>query len=164
VALRDHLTKPQGDVQAAREMATHRGQAHWALTGPEGTTCRECAFWSMPSPPEGPRWPRYKRDGEGNLKRRRCRKFRTIAYGREGEGIPHYAYSCKFFVPVQEPAPISPQPRKRGKDVANKRAPRKPKDAARMGAGEDEAGVPVVRLSDYRAQTPAQGKVRLDTD
>lgn len=70
---------------------TQPGQAHWAGTGPEGKTCRECVH--------------FRNDGyysESNnftpnrLKPGRCKKFQKMT-GKRGQAFECTAWSCRFF-------------------------------------------------------------------
>lgn len=92
------LTNPAGTEVGHQQNQTHSGQAHWAYTGPEGKTCRECRSWSCS--------PIYRRDEFGALKPRQCRKYRGLMGGVSGKGIPHDAISCKYFVAAGKPAAI----------------------------------------------------------
>lgn len=90
------LTEARGPAAAAQEMATVPGMAHFAHTGPEDTSCRQCALWGSSS--------RFKRDEGGVLKPRRCNKFARLAYGALGAGVPADTPSCRHFTP-REGAP-----------------------------------------------------------
>jgi hypothetical protein len=87
------------------------GMAHFAGTGPEGATCRQCAHWSSESG-------HYKRD-DGVLKPRRCRRFASLNGGSAGDGVPHFALACRHY--VANPRPPTPEARRRnveGEDVS----------------------------------------------
>jgi hypothetical protein len=106
MALRDHYTKPD-PAQVERENATHYGMAHWGGTGPADRTCRECLFWAPVS-----KSPRYKREYGGDLRDRRCRKYTHLTHGVLGVAVPHYAASCNFFQPADNPPPVDKPKRK----------------------------------------------------
>lgn len=72
---------------------TPSGMAHWATTGPKGTTCRECTNFEKPE---------YKDD---MLRVSKCRMYRVLSY-REGKPVPHETPSCKFFEWNDNPPPI----------------------------------------------------------
>src|SRR5262245_35084464 len=62
----DHLTEPNPEL-AALQKATPDGMAHWAGTGPAGSTCGGCMYFA------GRRQKLEK--GFGDLQPGRCRKF-----------------------------------------------------------------------------------------
>lgn len=71
---------------------TPAGMAHWATTGPKGTTCRECSNFEKPE---------YK---DNMLRASKCRMYRVLSY-REGKAVPHDTPSCKFFERSENPPP-----------------------------------------------------------
>ena len=73
------------DIDAAARR-TPDGMAHWATTGPAGTTCRQCLLWSANG---------YYSSGRG-LKPGHCTKY-TNLMRRKGGKIPHTTPSCKYF-------------------------------------------------------------------
>jgi hypothetical protein len=77
---KDHLTRAYGEDVERRIDLTHRGQAHWAGTGPEGATCASCRLLVQ------------RRGGKG-----RCLQFTRLMRGREGPLIPATAASCKLY-------------------------------------------------------------------
>jgi len=83
------LTKPQGEDMALKQSATVPGMAFWAMTGPEGVTCRECVFWGWTK--------KFRRDRWGHLAPRLCSKYIRMSGGKKGDGVPHDAYACKYF-------------------------------------------------------------------
>lgn len=95
--LTPHMTIAQGDEVARMQAMSVPGIAHWAGSGPEGKTCRECTFWSCSKS--------YKRN-EGQLEPRRCRKFPRLSGGTLGAGVPHDTAACKWFGQAASPAPI----------------------------------------------------------
>lgn len=98
------LMPPDDAVQARRLAASVPGMAHWAETGPDGRTCRECLHWGSGK--------RFRRE-EGQLCPRRCRQFSRLMQGAEGPGVPHGQASCRHFS-LRDPAPsIAPRPRKK---------------------------------------------------
>ena len=71
---------------------THPGMAHWAGTGPEGKTCRECADYCW-----GGRYLASSgKHAKGELIPAKCRK------GTGGK-FPHFARACKYFDPNPNP-------------------------------------------------------------
>lgn len=66
MTVRDHLTEPNPDL--ARLVAqTPPGMAHWAGSGPEGTTCRNCQHFMGKIRRTG--------IGVGDMQPGRCRRF-----------------------------------------------------------------------------------------
>lgn len=99
------FTRPQGEVAARQQAASVPGMAHFAHTGPDGTTCRMCQFWGNPN--------KTPRRSEGLLTNRRCRKFRTMNMGEWGAGIPPDTPTCRHFTQVEKvPALYSERRRK----------------------------------------------------
>jgi hypothetical protein len=98
------------DLAGRRAMETYPGQAHFAGSGPAGTTCRECRFWQ---PPSGLRTYTYF-TGSRLLKPCRCLKRPQIKGGEIGGEVPHNAASCKYFEPADAAAPAASDP-KRGR-------------------------------------------------
>ncbi len=62
---------------------THAGMAHFANTGPLGTTCSQCVYWR----------------GTGR-KLNPCGKTRQMT-GSIGPKVPGTAWSCKYFDALQ---------------------------------------------------------------
>ena len=89
----DHLTQPTMANPNIAEWSknTHAGQAHWAGSGPEGRTCRECNFYKTAG--------HYANSGKRprQLKDARCNKFRQLMGKKSGAPIPHHAKACRFF-------------------------------------------------------------------
>jgi hypothetical protein len=88
-AISDHLTAAPLD-QIAR--ATHPGMAHFAGSGPELKTCRDCKFW------EHDRHNYYAKRGKhhGRARPATCRKFRQLT-NAAGTAIPDDAAACRYF-------------------------------------------------------------------
>lgn len=70
---------------------TAEGMAHWAATGPERTTCRQCSHWNH----EG-YYSAGKKIGGNALKPGVCSKYAALTR-RKGKKIPHATPSCKYF-------------------------------------------------------------------
>jgi hypothetical protein len=88
-----NLTKGYDEAQHLQHASTVPGMAHFALTGPEGTTCRECASWACAK--------KYHRH-EGWLKARRCVEFTRLMrmVGSEtvhGPAVDPQTPSCSHF-------------------------------------------------------------------
>jgi len=91
-------TKGEGIHPAAKQKKeTHKGQAHFAGTGPKGATCRTCAFWAFEQ-----NMPQYKADG--TLHMQRCNKFQQMMR-RQGNKIPHEASACRYHEEAQKDRP-----------------------------------------------------------
>lgn len=58
------------------------GMAHFAGTGPDGLTCRQCANWDCKSPDEP---------------KAACKKYKRMT-NRPGNQVPREASACKYFV------------------------------------------------------------------
>jgi hypothetical protein len=75
--------------RVARE--THPGMAHFAGTGPQQKTCRECSFWD-----HGENDYRASGNYRGLIKPARCRKFRALM-NVDGARIPDETAACRHF-------------------------------------------------------------------
>src|SRR5262245_31999328 len=75
----------------AQIRATVRGQAHFANTGPLGTTCGECRFRG---------YDRAIQDAHGNTLTTQhvggCAKYRELA-GKHGPALPASTPSCRYY-------------------------------------------------------------------
>lgn len=84
---------------------TPAGMAHWAGTGPLGTTCRECRYWAATgkwTTEAGPA-------GGGNPLPSRCRRYKQLGMVKvSGPPLPHDTPSCKHFEASPKPQPLSP--------------------------------------------------------
>ncbi|NPD15294.1 hypothetical protein HOY34_08790 [Xinfangfangia sp. D13-10-4-6] len=87
---------------------TFLGQAHIAGTGPEGKTCRECAFWEIgkvkdriATPPRGT-MRRATRPPQGRLKKGGCHKLKHRKANRR---FTCNALACCLFGQRDEPPP-----------------------------------------------------------
>ena len=81
------------DDETERGMrVTPPGMAHWSGTGPEGTTCRECNFYSY----EGRYASNSKKHSAGGLKPGRCKKFKQLM-NKKGATFAHSKASCRHF-------------------------------------------------------------------
>lgn len=89
----DYLTK---DETTAAYDRTRPGQAHFGGSGPAGKCCFECQHWTPQKGSSGI-IPSPKRDGDGRLESRRCKKFRLLTMGRESHAVPPESLACKFF-------------------------------------------------------------------
>lgn len=83
---------------------TPPGMAHWAGSGPEGKTCRECLRYSD----EGRYAANAKKHPAGGLKPGRCLKFQEMRKAQrekniKGDKFPHTTPACKYF--EQHPNP-----------------------------------------------------------
>lgn len=100
----DHLELTAHRTKAAFDQTmrvTFLGQAHFAGTGPEGTTCRECRFWHILDKKGNPTPPYY--DGEtGELHKAKCNR---PIMNKANRRVPHDAPSCRLFEASANPKP-----------------------------------------------------------
>lgn len=98
-AISAHLTKPN-PVLSSQIAATSSGMAHWAGTGPEFKTCRECTHFD-----HGNSY--YSKTGMrgGGLKPAKCKKYRAMT-SQCGGRIPHGTSSCKYFDQAEIVPPV----------------------------------------------------------
>jgi hypothetical protein len=109
------LTRGHEPHTAATIEASRPGMAHFAGTGPEGRTCRECVHWSR-------RWASIEVDESveagdfkrelGVLKARRCRKFWRMSSHQRGKGLPPDTLACRHFEENPNAPPAVKEPRK----------------------------------------------------
>jgi len=78
------LTK---DRDTARNTATVQGMAHFAGSGPSGTTCGQCQFWV------------HIKDNHT-----RCEKYRELMREYGACDIPSHTKACKYFVQAKRNA------------------------------------------------------------
>ena len=92
------LTNPDPATESRRR-ETVPGMAHWAGTGPENTTCRQCLHWNRGLKPD------YYRGGfqASMLKPAPCDKYRRMMNDAPGPAIEHYIPSCRHFEPNEKP-------------------------------------------------------------
>jgi hypothetical protein len=95
----EHLTKPN-PVLASQIAATPSGMAHWAGSGPDLKTCRECVFFD-----HGNSY--YSKTGMrgGGLKPAKCKKYRAMTQ-QNGGNIPHETRACKYFEQSDKVPPV----------------------------------------------------------
>jgi hypothetical protein len=93
--LQKHLTEAPIDRFAR---ASHPGMAHFAGTGPQGKTCRECVFWA-----HGPHDYRAKNGKyRGLIEPAKCNKYQQITT-QAGAKVPDEAMSCRYFEQNEAP-------------------------------------------------------------
>lgn len=95
-SIQDHLTPGPVDTLAR---ASYPGMAHFAGTGPNISTCRECDFWGVASGKNPVRYFDYYAKGGmhgGGIKPHPCRKFKSLTQ-QEGQKVPDNARACKYF-------------------------------------------------------------------
>lgn len=90
-----HRTSPVDRLAAS----THAGQAHFAGSGPSGSTCRECVFFSWLATGG---WHSNTGKHGGAPKPACCAKYRALT-GQAGSKVPHDAGACKYFDAAKEP-------------------------------------------------------------
>jgi hypothetical protein len=86
----------QGDPVFDHQIqATHRGQAHFANTGPFGATCGECALL-------GYYQQHFNKTGDVIKATHRggCQKFYELT-GKHGPIVPKHVPACKYFKPKE---------------------------------------------------------------
>jgi hypothetical protein len=93
-----HLTNMFANVSAGQQRQTHKGQAHWAGSGPEGKSCRECKFFL----PQGRYASGSPSRAMGELKPGRCRKAAQLT-GRQTAAFTYRAIACKYFEQNDKP-------------------------------------------------------------
>lgn len=98
-----NLTTPDPGFESKRR-ATAPGMAHWAGSGPTGTTCRECAHWTGCGGEVG--YYSKKGGGGGVIKPRKCAQYRKMMT-EAGPGVPHETPSCKYFAVNATPPTIT---------------------------------------------------------
>ena len=69
------------------ELQTAAGMAHWAGSGPEGSTCGKCRFYGYEF---------VKSNGDHSFKRSACGKFYTMTR-RHGGSLEDRQMGCKYF-------------------------------------------------------------------
>lgn len=100
--LASHFTQVDPAFEQKRNK-TQPGMAHFAGSGPEGLTCRQCEHWTGCGQESG----YYAKNGKhgGVLKPRSCAKYQRLMQGEVGPGVPHETSACKYFdVNMEAPA------------------------------------------------------------
>jgi hypothetical protein len=85
------MTRGYSETLEYQIRGTHKGQAHWANTGPLGATCGECAFlgyWQKRMNAAG--------DTIATTYRGGCEKFYQLT-GKHGALVPASAAACRHF-------------------------------------------------------------------
>lgn len=103
IAEQSHLTVTDRSLETKRQQ-TFPGMAHFAKSGPEGFTCRQCVSWTGCGGESG----YYAKKGMygGMIKPRSCHQYKTLMQGDIGPGVPHTAGACKYFSENRSPPPI----------------------------------------------------------
>lgn len=83
---------------------TPPGMAHWTGTGPDNTTCRECAHFGR----EGRYIADSPKHAKGELKPAHCNKYWQLMRGKGPKIKPSLA-SCKHFEAREGPEPLYKQ-------------------------------------------------------
>ncbi len=89
----DHHTMPE-TLEAAR--GTYLGQAHFAGTGPENTTCRQCVHWGNKTQAGEWRGFDYADDGMGMMALEPAKCHYPIM-NKAARRVPPQAGSCAFY-------------------------------------------------------------------
>ena len=99
--LNDKLTSDPRDALIA---GTHQGQAHFAGTGPQKKTCRECSHWRQFG---GISHEYYAAGGKhrARLKPHPCMKCVAMMGGVTPK-VPHQARACKYFEQADTPPAV----------------------------------------------------------
>lgn len=103
--LDSHLTTGFDRTTESALRRTYAGQAHFAATGPDGKTCRECEHW------RGGEYYAVRCMGGSNLKPAPCRKRQRLMNTSTRKPVPHNAAACRFFEVNEAGAPAIQQPR-----------------------------------------------------
>lgn len=88
-ALQEKLTPAPFDQMARQSFP---GMAHFAGTGPHGSTCRECIFWAHGEHDYRSKNGKY----HGLILPASCNKYRRLTQNI-GDKIPDDARACKYF-------------------------------------------------------------------
>lgn len=93
ISSQQHLSVTNAPLDQMRRQ-TALGMAHFAGTGPELKTCRECSHWTGCGRGDG----YYSKNGKhgGLLKPRSCDKYETLMQS-VGEPVPPTTRACKYF-------------------------------------------------------------------
>ncbi|MCZ8098173.1 MAG: hypothetical protein O9972_09675 [Burkholderiales bacterium] len=102
-----HLKQAHSADQARQHELSVPGMAHFGGSGPEGTFCHECSWW-QPSPEA--KSPRVRRDSDGYLKPRRCRKYPRLMQGQDGPGVRPTQASCRYYAAIENPPEVHIDP------------------------------------------------------
>lgn len=104
IAEQSHLTVTDPAMETKRQQ-TYPGMAHFARSGPEGRTCRQCQSWTGCGGETG----YYAKKGMygGMVKPRSCSTYRDLMQGEVGPGVPHTAMACKYFSKNETPPTIT---------------------------------------------------------
>ncbi len=92
-----NLTNPYSDDTQSKITSTPAGMAHWAASGPEGKTCRECNFMLKHG-----HYSANSKKRAGRLKPIKCAKHESMM-GRPGASFEPGTPACRFF--EQNPNP-----------------------------------------------------------
>ena len=94
--------KPLVALRSPDGVLTPAGMAHWAGTGPKGTTCRECHWWMTTG-----KWPEEGPGSNGNPLPARCRAYKALGMLKTyGPPVAHDTPSCSHFVAAVKPQPL----------------------------------------------------------
>ncbi len=94
-----HLTQPYDSDTQDRIKSTPAGMAHWAGSGPENKTCRECKFMLKHG-----NFSTNAKKNAGRLKPVKCAKHESMMGGK-GASFDPATSACRFF--QQDPEPPS---------------------------------------------------------
>ena len=98
-------TRMHKDAEAACHEATVPGMAHFAGTGPAGTTCSACAHWNHGNPLT------IRRRLDGQLRAHPCGMFKALT-DADGADIPPATPSCRHFTQSGFHLPLVVEPKK----------------------------------------------------
>lgn len=100
-----HSTHIFDNVTPDAVRRTVAGMAHWAGTGPQGKTCRQCVHWTGGKYRYGPHSGNHQ---PYELKPGKCGQYKRLT-GRQvkAEKIAHSTRACRHFAENANPPPIT---------------------------------------------------------
>ncbi|MCK1671064.1 hypothetical protein [Bradyrhizobium sp. 150] len=76
-------------MTSQEQRLSHKGMAHFAGTGPNGRTCRECIHWDH--------FNGSYRKTDGRISKAPCKMFTELTRGTKGMPVPDDAMACRYF-------------------------------------------------------------------
>lgn len=96
-----HFTRVYDAKTEAALSKTHAGQAHFAGTGPDGKSCRQCVHWAFAG-----HYAIRSHHG-GALKPAPCGQFKRMM-NAAGAPVPAKAKACRFFSELEDAEKLRP--------------------------------------------------------